>query len=382
MRGRYLIHFGPLNLALRLVDGVLLGGFWKRAPATAPVLPAVPRFLVSQPGHLGDVVIATAVIEPLRRLYPGCHVGFLVSSWSAAVLKDHPSVDMVHVHDHALLNRARRWWARVARHRATRRQVIDEIRAQRYDAALELSFNFPNNIALLHAAGVPVRVGYTSGGGGPLLTHAVAWQHHPDWSVMRYHETLLQRLAAAAGPAPPVVRSLLPRPDAAAQTPFPPPGGRGYTVVHMGSGGARKEWPAPRWEELVDGLLAQGRQLVFTGAGPVESARVAAVVRNRARCEDLSSRLDWPGFVGTIASADLVVAVDSAAGHIAAAFDVPTVTIAHGMTDAALYRPQSVVNAAVRNVVPCLPCYRSRGCPSMDCIRGVTAADVLGAAAR
>ncbi len=367
LRGRYFVHFLPLNLFLRLVDLVLAPcrHFQKKLPAS---LPLVPKILVSQPGHLGDLVIATAVIEPLRRLFPDCQIGFLVPAWAAPVLTGHADVYAVHIFDQALLNRSGTRNERWLRHRKTRGQALREVRASQYDIAIELSFNFPNNILFLYDAGIPIRIGYTSGGFGSLLTHPVPWLHHPEWSVMRYHEGLIRHLAGATSEQVFVTKSKLPQgPGLDALNP-----GK-YTVVHIGSGGPVKEWPAARWADLIELLLACGRQLVFTGSGQREGRQIAELIDGRVGCIDLSGRLGWPQFVGVISRAELLVGVDSAAGHVAAAFDVPTLTIGHGLTDYALYKPQSPVQTTVREAVACAPCYRSRGCPSMNCIRDVSA---------
>jgi len=378
----YLVHHTTLNRVLRGIDSVLSLLRPRRRPAGAPESKpgSAQRILVSQPGHLGDVVNALTLIAPLRDAAPGCEIGFLVSSWSAAVVRGHPDIAHVHVVDNVLLNRKRSWRRRATRHRATRSSALAEIRQAGYDAAIELSFNFPNNIGLLHAAGIARRAGWTSGGFGPLLTHPLAWPHHPGWHVTRYHRTLLEHLFARsfddAAFAPARVRL----PLAAAPLSAAVPEGD-YTVIHVGSGGPLKAWPLDRWAELVSCLLEEGRTLVFTGAGADEKAMVHALCDGRENCIDLCSRLDWREFVAVVGSANLVIGVDSAVGHVAATFETPSVTIYHGMTDRALYKPRSDHNRTVSREVPCAPCYRSRGCDSMDCIRTVPAQAVIEAAA-
>lgn len=381
LRRGYLVHNAALNRVLRSVDTVLGWLRPRRQRSAAAAGSGVPRrILLSQPGHLGDVVNALALIAPLRDAAPGCELGFLVSSWSAMVLHDHPDVAHVHVFDNALLNRERGWRRRIALHRATRSSALSEIRRVGYDAALELSFNFPNNIALLHAAGIAKRAGWTSGGFGPLLTHPLPWPHCPGWHVTRYHQALLEHLFARPFDGAAFALERVRLPSAAAQSLAGVPEGD-YTVVHLGSGGPLKAWPLHLWAALVSRLREEGRVLVFTGAGVDEEAAVRALCNGRANCVDLCGRLGWQEFVAVVGGACLVVGVDSAVGHVAATFATPSVTIYHGMTDRALYQPRSNRNRAVSREVPCAPCYRSRGCPSMDCIRTVPAEAVLEAAA-
>ena len=101
---RYLVYNPKLLAALRLADGAsrLVGRLRPgRRPATPP-----RRILLANPAHIGDVLIATAVLPPLRQAFPDAEIGMLVGSWSRHVVEGHPDVARVHVMDNFHLNRA------------------------------------------------------------------------------------------------------------------------------------------------------------------------------------------------------------------------------------------------------------------------------------
>jgi hypothetical protein len=76
------------------------------APLHRPTAIATPsRILVSNIGHLGDLVIAGSVAPILKQHYPQAIIGYLVSSYSQCVLEENPYIDQTHLLDHWVLNR-------------------------------------------------------------------------------------------------------------------------------------------------------------------------------------------------------------------------------------------------------------------------------------
>jgi ADP-heptose:LPS heptosyltransferase len=59
--------------------------------------------------------------------------------------------------------------------------------------------------------------------------------------------------------------------------------------------------------------------------------------------------------------------------HLAAAGDVPCIAIMAATSDPAHWRPLGSRVRVQTKALPCAPCFRSAGCVSMACVRGVTA---------
>ena len=88
------------------------------------------RVLLALGGHLGDVVIGSALIPRIRATLPTAEIGVLVGSWARPVLDGHPDVRWLHFYDHWKLNRADRGLAaRARRHLVTRGKALAEIEA-------------------------------------------------------------------------------------------------------------------------------------------------------------------------------------------------------------------------------------------------------------
>jgi len=57
------------------------------------------RFLVIQTAFLGDVILATPIVEELARLFPDAQIDFLVKKGNESLLKNHPKIATVFTFD-------------------------------------------------------------------------------------------------------------------------------------------------------------------------------------------------------------------------------------------------------------------------------------------
>ena len=117
---------------------------------------------------------------------------------------------------------------------------------------------------------------------------------------------------------------------------------RGLLFFH-GTARAEKLWPQERWLELASLADAHGYPVWMPWGSDAERARAEEVAAGADNVEVLP-RLDLLGLASMLLQVDGAVAVDTGLGHLAAALDVPTVS---------LYGPTStrLVGAYGRNQV-------------------------------
>ena len=115
-----------------------------------------------------------------------------------------------------------------------------------------------------------------------------------------------------------------------------------FIVLHPGSARAEKFWEPQRWAELVRFAAARELTCVITGShSPVEQAQIAEIAkRTRERFIDLSGRVGLLGLAAIIRRARLLVSVDSAPVHLAAAMRTPQVAL-FGPTNPYHWRPRA-----------------------------------------
>jgi ADP-heptose:LPS heptosyltransferase/glycosyltransferase involved in cell wall biosynthesis len=386
LRGRYLVSNPAWNWWLRLNDfGVrMMNGRHADASDATRASTAHPtkRVLLAIGGHLGDGVIATAMFRQVSESFPDAEIGVLCASWNRRIFELHPRVRWIHTVDHWKLNRGRsslidRWRTT----RSTRAQALAEIRSTKYDVAVDLSPYYPNAARLLWRAGIPVRVGYTSGGDGPLFTHPVSWSMRDH--VSEEHRALLAQVGPftqrdpAAYELADVPTESVTRANEILRGGGLAPGN--YVVVHMGAGHARKEWPVEKWIVVVRELAAVGVRCALTGAGPQQMRLAQQLAAAVSGTVNLSDQLDWNQFRAVIAGARLVLSVDTVAMHLAGAAGRPCVSLMTGMDRTERWRALGAEVTVLSEPVSCAPCFRSRGCAKMSCVRDITPTSVIAA---
>lgn len=346
-RGRYLIrnligvgYVAALDLALRLTV---------RRREQQPK--EIKRILVAIGGHLGDAVIASSVLPAIRAALPHAQIGILAPSWMQQVLGGHPLVMRFHTVDHWKGNRSSE--SRLAKWRtftATVRQAIDEIAEAHYDVAVDLYPFYPNMSLILLRAGVPVRVGYESGGGGPAYTRALQWIDGSVHMASRFARVLEGAGIPASG-APKY--SLPPLSHAVEKSVARLMSDAGirrgeYVVLHTGTGHPSKALAVDKWERLVGEYLDQGHKVVLTGHGAADRATADKLIAMHPAIVDLVGGTSIKELRGILRHAHLVVGVDSVAVHLAAAEGTRSISVVTADTDVEQWRPLAA-NAEVRN---------------------------------
>ena len=232
--------------------------------------------------------------------------------------------------------------------------------------------SFPSSHGITWSAYIPRRVGFKSGGLGPCLTDPFDWIPN-DNLILEHQLKLLKPLLDNLGPKS--LSASYPGFEPAASGPHFDVGKMPYIVIHMGPQDL-KGWIPQKWVSLAAALKGQGYELIATG-GPGRETEIARVLAERVPVRDLAGRLSWSQFVTTVANAAAIVTVDSVTGHIAACFDVPAVVLTTGRTRLNLWRPNNSSAVALSHPVGCAPCYRTRGCAAMACVKLIDVEEVL-----
>lgn len=377
MRGRYLLRDPKKARAFALMDTLL-----SLAPGPRRAAPEHPkRILVANWAHLGDVLTTMGAIRTLREWFPDAAVDMLVGKWGRPAADGSGLVDALHMIDHPLLDRSvtsRR--TKLQRYRETRAMALPAIRAARYDVGIDFYPYFPPAHPLFRQAGIPVRIGFDSGGFGPLLTHPVRWPDAQEPIAEHYG-----RLLAAAWPSLTIradgLRPQMKRGQAGALPAMLHPD-TPYIVLHPGAGSPVRNWPVEHWATLLNMLgddpIIRDRKIVITGGGQRDEAVAAELAAVAPAARNLAGKIDWNEFVATIAGADLVVCPDTVTSHLAAMFDRPLVCLFSGTVKIAQWGPYSPGAIVLAQDLPCAPCNRW-GCEAMTCIRGTRPEQVLQA---
>jgi predicted lipopolysaccharide heptosyltransferase III len=130
--------------------------------------------------------------------------------------------------------------------------------------------------------------------------------------------------------------------------------GDDFVVLHPGSARAEKFWLAGRWAEVADRMSDEGRvRCVLTGGkSRMEQEHIARIKAHlQHRIVDLSGKLDLLSLAALLQRARLLVTIDSAPMHLAAALGTPQIAL-FGPTNPFHWRPRTTPATILRAGYP------------------------------
>lgn len=332
------------------------------------------RILVRSNNWIGDVVLSTPALRALRAHFPRAEISVLAKPWVIPILRHNPDIDRILLYDPR------------DRHRGLlgiHRLGLD-LRAERFDAAFLFQRAF-EAAWISCMARIPVRVGYGTDRRGWLLTHAVPLSRE-TLLVPRVEHNL--GLLEAVGIAP-SSRELVLAPGASALE------RAGTRLADLGirtddrifglspgaTFGSAKRWPAERFASAAEALAQHGRAKGLVFGGPAEKSIGDKVVRKgpKADLANLAGLTDLEEAVALIGLCGIFLTNDSGLMHVAAALDVPLVSI-FGPTDPRTTAPWCRRHLLIRKEdVSCSPCLKRDCDRDHRCMMLVTVEDVRSA---
>ncbi|QPN45152.1 lipopolysaccharide heptosyltransferase I [Priestia aryabhattai] len=142
-----------------------------------------------------------------------------------------------------------------------------------------------------------------------------------------------------------------------------------YVVFLHGTTWATKHWPEAYWRELAERLGRNRLQVCLPWGNQAEKDRAERIAQGLNNCQVLP-RLNLAGVARVLAAAKACVAVDTGLGHLAAALDVPTISL-FGPTNPGLTGAYGRVQVHQASDFPCAPCLQKKCTykPSADDLR-------------
>jgi predicted lipopolysaccharide heptosyltransferase III len=286
------------------------------------------KILLLQLKRIGDLILTTPAIAALRKNYPDAHITLAVSNECAELLPAISNVDRVLI--------ARRNLRDVA--------MVSSVAGKKFDYCIDFTRNDRSAfLTLLSGARKRVasyRVREQSKTRGRLYTDLVGVRVR-DMHTIDYNLALLEPLGVRAAPSAPQLnlpRTAREKADALRRDWRIR---RPYMILHPGSARAEKQWDAARWAQVIDHFRQNNEFDFVLTSGPAvdEQTHIAAITRRtRQKFIDLSGKTDLLTLAALVDQAQLLVTVDSAPVHFAAATHTPQL-ILFGPTNPFHWRP-------------------------------------------
>ncbi|HYG18844.1 MAG TPA: glycosyltransferase family 9 protein [Ohtaekwangia sp.] len=278
--------------------------------------------------NMGDVVMSSPAMEALKETF-NCRITVLTSTMAQGVIPFLSFVDDVIVFDAP--------WVK-SNHAGDLAAIINTLHERQFDAAFLFTVFSQNPLpaAMLCAmAGIPRRIAYCRENPYALLTdwlpeaEPYAFIRH---QVQRDLDLVMSVGAIGAGNrlklTVPAADSALAEKLNARQVAIDDR----FLILHPGVSERKREFPKESWIEVGKNLRERGYPLLVTGSAA--EAALAADIANGIgeRCKCLAGILSLTEFLQLIRRARLVISVNTATIHFAAALETPVIVL-YAMTN-------------------------------------------------
>lgn len=318
------------------------------------------KILVFSFSFIGDAVLSTAVIQPLRSHFPDAHLTFLVGPSAYNLLANDPQIDETLVYDNRSEHRGLRG----------RLKLINSLRGERYDLVVNLRDSF-----------VARCIGSEHWG----LVRGDRERH----AVTRYLEVLSSHSIDITDANP---RLQLTEEEQSAASRFLTDSGvnseKTIIGIHPGGNWIYKLWNGEKCAQLANTLVNEKNATILLFSGPNERERQTHVADLMDTAPIIVKTANLREVAALIAACDVYIGNDTGPMHIAAAVDTPVVAL-FGSTNHIRSGPYGEQHTVVQSGMDlgCNPCHPGRnpgGCGAGSCavIDGITVEQVLEAVDR
>ncbi len=300
----------------------------------------INKILVIQTAFIGDVILATSLLEKLYKHYPDSQIDVLVRKGNESLLKGHPFVNKVLV------------WNKKQNKISNLLKISKEIRNQKYDLLINLQRFFSSGFIAARSKAKEIR-GFKK---NPLslffskaFKHEISTDKNSPHEIYRNHQ-LIADLTDAKAEKP----KLYPSQAAFEKTKIE----ESYITIAPSSVWYTKQLPSKNWILLMNKIPMDTK--IFLLGAPTD----------KTFCEDLASKSDHPNIVVKASELSLLESAalmsrakmnyvnDSAPLHLASAMNAPVTAFFCSTVPSFGFGPLSDIQEIkqIEQPLACRPC--------------------------
>lgn len=323
------------------------------------------KILVIQTAFIGDVVLATGILEKLHVHFPDSGIAILVRKGNEALFKEHPFINNVLV------------WDKKGRKYANLFAVLKQIRRNRYDIVINVQ-RFAATGILTAFSGGKQTIGFDKNPFSFLFSdvvrHIISENDQQMHEIERNHQ-LIRSFTDNKAAKPKLYPSVANK-DAVAQWKTKP-----YVCIAPASVWFTKQFPKDQWIELIK-VLPQHVQVYLLGA-PGDQELCTQIAAGANRVINLAGKLSFLESAALQQDAVMNYVNDSAPMHFASAVNAPVTAVYCSTIPAFGFGPLSDNSHVVEVAEPlsCRPCglHGKKSCPEthFKCARLITTSQLL-----
>lgn len=268
------------------------------------------RFLIIQTAFIGDVILATPVIEALHQEYPLASIDFLLRKGNEGLLQDHPFLSEVII------------WDKKKQKYAGLFRIIRRIRKKKYDAVINLQRFWATGLMTIFS-GAGHTIGFDK---NPLSCFfSLKVPHLIDSGSIKSHE--IDRNLS-------LVKHLIENPTRSMPRLYPSEKdflktaqALRYITISPTSVWFTKQYPADGWIQLINLTDPSIRVFLLGGKTDQEACEQIKLGAARPNIEVLAGQLTFLESAALMKNAAMNYVNDSAPLHLASSMDAPVTAV-------------------------------------------------------
>lgn len=306
-------------------------------------------FLVIQTAFIGDVILATAIVEKLRKSYPDSSIDFLLRKGNESLLDNHPYLREVLI-----------WDKKKGKIRNLFR-LLTSIRNRKYETIINIH-RFASSGMITALSGAHNRVGFRKNPWSFAFTQSITHDLNANLHEIDRNQKLIESITDKQRELPRLYPSLV---DFDTVSKFKL--GK-YLCVAPTSVWFTKQYPATQWVEFIESVPMHYDRIYLLGAptdkGVCESIRNATM---SDRVHNLAGQLSFLESAALMKDATMNYVNDSAPMHLASAMNAPVSAIFCSTVPAFGFGPLSDKSVIIesKEKLACRPCglHGHKACP-------------------
>lgn len=302
---------------------------------------ALKSFLVIQTAFIGDVILATPVIEKLHQYFPEAQIDFLLRKGNEGLFADHPYLHEVIV------------WDKQHRKYLNLQSILKKIRSTHYDYVINLQ-RFASTGFITAFSGAGCKIGFDKNPYSFLFTkkikHTIDNVSSPIHECARNIETIIF-LTDDTFTNPKLYPSIKNCGDTLRYK------DKKYICIAPASVWFTKEFPAEKWIEFISAVTSLKIYLIG-GKEDFEKCEFIKKSCNDTSIENLAGKLNLLQTAALMRDAIMNYVNDSAPLHIASAMNAPVTAVFCSTIPAFGFGPLSdhAVVIETKEKLTCRPC--------------------------
>jgi heptosyltransferase-2 len=323
------------------------------------------KILIIQTAFIGDVVLATPLIEKLKNSYPKAQIDFLLRKGNESLLKDHPKLNEILI------------WDKKGSKYNNLAKLGKQVRRNKYDLLVNLQ-RFASSGLLTTSSKAKVKIGFAKNPFSFAYTHKFPHVVDQDFHEVQRNLSLIEELTDSSFQAP----VLYPSKEDYEKVSQHKKGGAYYCIAPA-SIWYTKQYPVEKWVDLIDNLRQDLKVYLIGSPSDLE---ICAEIKNKTvhgQCSILAGELTLLQSAALMKDARMNFVNDSAPMHIASAVNAPVTAIFCSTIPQFGFGPLSNESRVIETneSLECRPCglHGKKSCPKghFKCATTISTEEIL-----